>query len=136
VLIWKYGVFDVQKNDVDSRKPWLVTIVKTWLQNMKLQNSENKLNSKKANGLGLIENLRAILCILRIKRVNLKIWCVWRAKKWCRFSKTVIGHARKNLTPKHEITKFRKQVELEKSKWSGSNWKLASDFMHIQDKTC
>jgi len=136
VLIWKYGVFDVQKNDVDSRKPWLVTIVKIWLQNMKLQNSENKLNSKKANGLSLIENLRAILCILRIKRVNLKIWCVWRAQKWCRFSKTVIGHARQNLIPKHETTKLTKQVELEKSKWIGSNWKLASDFMHIEDKTC
>ncbi len=136
MLIWKYGVFDVQKNDVDSRKPWLVTIVKTWLQNMKLQKSENKLNSKKANGLGLIGNLRAILCILRIKRVSLKIWCVWHAKKWCRFSKTVIGYDRQNLIPKHETTKFRKQVELEKSKWIGSNWKLASDFMHIENKTC
>jgi len=136
VLVWKYDVFDMQKNDVDSRKPWLVTLVKTWFQNMKLQNSQNKLNSKKANGLGLIGNLRAILCILRIKRVSLKIWCVWHAKKWCRFSKTVIGHARQNLIPKHETTKFRKQVELEKSKWIGSNWKLASDFMHIEDKTC
>ena len=48
----------------------------------------------------------------------------------------MIGHARQNLIPKHETTKFRKQVELEKSKWIGSNWKLASDFMHIEDKTC
>jgi len=136
VLVLKYGVFDMQKNDVDSRKPWLVTLVKIWFQNMKLQNSQNKLNSKKANGLGLIGNLRAILCILRIKRVSLKRWCVWHAKKWCRFSKTVIGHARQNLIPKHETTKFTKQVELEKSKWIGSNWKLASDFMHIEDKTC
>ena len=37
---------------------------------MKLQNSENKLNSKRANGLGLIGNLRAILCILRIVLVD------------------------------------------------------------------
>jgi len=58
------------------------------------------------------------------------------AKKWYRFSKTVIGHDRKNLIPKHEITKFIKLVELEKSKWIGSNWKLASHFMHIEDKTC
>jgi len=48
----------------------------------------------------------------------------------------VIGHARQNLIPKHETTKFTKQVELEKSKWIGPNWKLASDFMHIEDKTC